>query len=127
VLWRNDSRVREMEGTERTSPTPQAGSGNGDVEEDGLRFQVAPRTGRKTGWFYDQRDNRTGWIAMSGSAGVGRIQLRRRLGGTGSGARRSRGAVRGFLRCGAGTGDVNAALNDVGERYEPNRATPSRY
>ena len=28
------------------------------VEEDGLRFQVSPRTGQKTGWFYDQRDNR---------------------------------------------------------------------
>ncbi len=59
VLWRNDSRMREMEGLERTvaaaaGEVPETVT----VEEDGLRFQVAPRTGQKTGWFYDQRDNR---------------------------------------------------------------------
>ena len=59
ILWRNDSRVRELEGLERyvadafgTIPDTVT------VEEDGLRFQVSPRTGQKTGWFYDQRDNR---------------------------------------------------------------------
>ncbi|MDS4070556.1 MAG: class I SAM-dependent rRNA methyltransferase [Candidatus Competibacter sp.] len=59
VLWRNDSRVREMEGLERYladafGEAPEAMT----VEENGLRFQVSPRTGQKTGWFYDQRDNR---------------------------------------------------------------------
>jgi 23S rRNA (cytosine1962-C5)-methyltransferase len=59
VLWRNDSRVREMEGLERyladaLGEAPEAMT----VEENGLRFQVSPRTGQKTGWFYDQRDNR---------------------------------------------------------------------
>ncbi len=59
VLWRNDSRMREMEGLERTivdaaGEVPETVT----VEEDGLRFQVSPRTGQKTGWFYDQRDNR---------------------------------------------------------------------
>jgi 23S rRNA (cytosine1962-C5)-methyltransferase len=59
VLWRNDSPMRELEGLER-----YVSEAAGDVpdfvtvEEDGLRFQVAPRTGQKTGWFYDQRDNR---------------------------------------------------------------------
>ncbi|MGB2971268.1 MAG: RlmI/RlmK family 23S rRNA methyltransferase, partial [Candidatus Competibacter sp.] len=59
VLWRNDSRMREMEGLERTV-TDAAGEVPDmvTVEEDGLRFQIAPRTGQKTGWFYDQRDNR---------------------------------------------------------------------
>ncbi|MBK9952290.1 MAG: class I SAM-dependent rRNA methyltransferase [Candidatus Competibacteraceae bacterium] len=59
VLWRNDSRMREMEGLERTV-TDAAGEVPDmvTVEEDGLRFQVSPRTGQKTGWFYDQRDNR---------------------------------------------------------------------
>ena len=59
ILWRNDSRVRELERLERyvadafgTIPDTVT------VEEDGLRFQVSPRTGQKTGWFYDQRDNR---------------------------------------------------------------------
>ncbi len=59
VLWRNDSRVRELEGLERT--VADAAGEVPDtvmVEEDGLRFQVSPRTGQKTGWFYDQRDNR---------------------------------------------------------------------
>lgn len=60
VLWRNDSPVREIEGLERfvadaVGEVPDAVR----VEEDGLQFQVAPRTGQKTGWFYDQRDNRS--------------------------------------------------------------------
>ncbi|MFO1424815.1 MAG: class I SAM-dependent rRNA methyltransferase [Candidatus Competibacteraceae bacterium] len=59
VLWRNDSRMREMEGLERTvADAAGAIPDTVTVEEDGLRFQVSPRTGQKTGWFYDQRDNR---------------------------------------------------------------------
>ena len=59
VLWRNDSSMRALEGLERTvadaaGVVPETVT----VEEEGLRFQVAPRTGQKTGWFYDQRDNR---------------------------------------------------------------------
>lgn len=59
VLWRNDSPVRELEGLERyvaaaTDEFPDMVT----VEEDQLRFQVSPRSGQKTGWFYDQRDNR---------------------------------------------------------------------
>ena len=59
VLWRNDSPVREIEGLERyvadaVGVMPETVT----VEEDGLHFQVATRTGQKTGWFYDQRDNR---------------------------------------------------------------------
>lgn len=59
VLWRNDSPVREIEGLERSvadamGEMPETVT----VEEDGLHFQVVPRTGQKTGWFYDQRDNR---------------------------------------------------------------------
>jgi len=60
VLWRNDGPMRELEGLERyvadaAGVVPEIV----EIEEDGLRFQVAPRTGQKTGWFYDQRDNRT--------------------------------------------------------------------
>ncbi len=59
VLWRNDSPMREIEGLERyvadaVGEVPETVV----IEEGGLRFQVAPRTGQKTGWFYDQRDNR---------------------------------------------------------------------
>jgi 23S rRNA (cytosine1962-C5)-methyltransferase len=60
VLWRNDSPMRELEGLERyvveaAGEVPEFIT----VAEDELHFQVAPRTGQKTGWFYDQRDNRT--------------------------------------------------------------------
>jgi 23S rRNA (cytosine1962-C5)-methyltransferase len=60
VLWRNDGPMRELEGLERyvadaAGVVPEIV----EIEEDGLRFQVTPRTGQKTGWFYDQRDNRT--------------------------------------------------------------------
>jgi 23S rRNA (cytosine1962-C5)-methyltransferase len=59
VLWRNDSRMREMEGLERyVADAAGAVPETVTVEEDGLRFQFSPRTGQKTGWFYDQRDNR---------------------------------------------------------------------
>ena len=59
VLWRNDGAMRELEGLERyvadaAGTVPETM----DIEEDGLRFQIAPKTGQKTGWFYDQRDNR---------------------------------------------------------------------
>ena len=59
VLWRNDSPVREVEGLERYV-ADAAGEvlETVTVEEDELRFAVAPHTGQKTGWFYDQRDNR---------------------------------------------------------------------
>ncbi len=59
VLFRNDSSVRELEGLERyveaalgTVPDQV------ELEEHGARFRVAPREGQKTGWFYDQADNR---------------------------------------------------------------------
>lgn len=59
LLWRNDSSVRELEGLAR-----EVVAGFGEVperllvEEAGLQFQVDPREGQKTGWFYDQRRNR---------------------------------------------------------------------
>ncbi len=59
VLWRNDSSMRALEGLERTvADAAGAVPETVTVEEEGLRFQVAPRAGQKTGWFYDQRDNR---------------------------------------------------------------------
>jgi len=59
VLWRNDSSMRALEGLERTvADAAGAVPETVTVEEEGLRFQVAPRVGQKTGWFYDQRDNR---------------------------------------------------------------------
>ena len=59
VLWRNDSPTRALEGLEQyVADAAGAVPATVEIEEDGLRFQAAPRTGQKTGWFYDQRDNR---------------------------------------------------------------------
>ncbi len=59
ILWRNDVKLREMEGLERyievaTGRVPS----QLEVREAGLRFLVDAQQGQKTGWFYDQRDNR---------------------------------------------------------------------
>jgi 23S rRNA (cytosine1962-C5)-methyltransferase len=59
LLWRNDSPARTLEGLDQYVQT-----GFGEVpetalvNEDGVRHEVALRSGQKTGWFFDQRDNR---------------------------------------------------------------------
>ena len=59
ILLRNDSEVREREGLGRyvevVKGTPPAQL---TLTENGARFQISPVQGQKTGWFYDQRDNR---------------------------------------------------------------------
>ncbi len=59
VLLRNDTAIRELEGLERYVRTavgePPAEI---EVEEGGRRFLAPLDVGQKTGWFYDQRDNR---------------------------------------------------------------------
>lgn len=58
ILFRNDARVRELEGLPIEhhvvgDPLPESIV----VEEDGKQFEVALLTGQKTGTFLDQRDN----------------------------------------------------------------------
>jgi 23S rRNA (cytosine1962-C5)-methyltransferase len=59
ILWRNDSRVRELEGLERYVEVA-AGEvpDEARVAEEGVEFTASLRSGQKTGWYYDQRDNR---------------------------------------------------------------------
>jgi 23S rRNA (cytosine1962-C5)-methyltransferase len=59
ILWRNDSGVREFEQLERYVEVA-AGEVPEEVRvmEQGLEFTAPIRGGQKTGWFYDQRDNR---------------------------------------------------------------------
>lgn len=59
ILLRNDSPVRELEGLPLTNEVV-LGTAPGEIEvpEDGNRFLVSPLTGQKTGWFYDQAENR---------------------------------------------------------------------
>jgi 23S rRNA (cytosine1962-C5)-methyltransferase len=59
ILWRNDSGARELEGLERYVEVA-AGEVPDEVRvvEGGVEFTAPVRSGQKTGWFYDQRDNR---------------------------------------------------------------------
>ena len=51
------------------------------VEEHGSEFEVPLAGGQKTGWFFDQHDNRAACCAtFTASTGAGRVQLRGRLG-----------------------------------------------
>jgi len=59
ILFRNDSRARDMEGlTEEVVVASGDVPDRVEVVEGGLRFAVDPHRGQKTGWFYDQRPNR---------------------------------------------------------------------
>jgi 23S rRNA (cytosine1962-C5)-methyltransferase len=59
IVLKNDSPVRALEGldaeTRLAYGTLEAGV---ELLENGARFRVDPLEGQKTGWFYDQRDNR---------------------------------------------------------------------
>lgn len=59
VIERNDARVRELEGLPLISTTVY-GNPPAELEilQHGLRFQVEPLGGQKTGSFLDQRENR---------------------------------------------------------------------
>ncbi len=59
ILMRNDSSVRELEGLPLVNEVV-LGAPPADIElpEQGNRFLVSPLTGQKTGWFYDQSENR---------------------------------------------------------------------
>ena len=60
IVLRNDSGVRLLEGLEKYvrvakgDVTPPI-----EIEEGGAHFFIDPLAGQKTGWFFDQRDNRT--------------------------------------------------------------------
>jgi 23S rRNA (cytosine1962-C5)-methyltransferase len=59
IFLRNDTSARELEGLplyeEIIGDVPDAA----EVIEDGCTFAAPIRSGQKTGWFYDQRDNRS--------------------------------------------------------------------
>lgn len=58
ILLRNDSSIRALEGlhnyVEAIGDVPE----EIELEENGARFRISVRAGQKTGWFYDQRENR---------------------------------------------------------------------
>lgn len=60
ILWRNDASGREFEGLERYVEVAHGQVPDQvTVNEAGVELTAPIRAGQKTGWFYDQRDNRT--------------------------------------------------------------------
>lgn len=59
MVFQNDLEFRKLEGLS-TGPATFCGPEPGtlDVREHGLEWQVPSSGGQKTGWFFDQRDNR---------------------------------------------------------------------
>lgn len=66
VVLRNDSPARETEGLE-TGVAVARGAIEGpiELEENGSRFLADLQAGQKTGWFFDQRDNRAAVAAVA--------------------------------------------------------------
>ena len=59
VVLRGDSPVRALEGLEsRVEVASGALEGAVEIAENGLRYLADPIAGQKTGWYFDQRDNR---------------------------------------------------------------------
>ena len=58
VILRNDTPSRALEGLESYVRTAKGESARITVEENGAHYFADPAGGQKTGWYYDQRDNR---------------------------------------------------------------------
>ena len=71
IVLKNDSPVRELEGLTR-EVTVVKGDGDTAIEliENGAKFVADLSGGQKTGWFYDQRDNRRFVASLAKDANV---------------------------------------------------------
>jgi 23S rRNA (cytosine1962-C5)-methyltransferase len=71
IVFRNDSSARSLEGLD-DEVRVATGSIDGPIElvENGARFSVDPLGGQKTGWFYDQRENRRFMAGLAAGARV---------------------------------------------------------
>jgi 23S rRNA (cytosine1962-C5)-methyltransferase len=124
ILLRNDIPVREQEGLEQTVEWV-LGDDPGEIEviEDGLRFRVAPAHGQKTGWFFDQADNR---LALERFIGAGpALDCCCYLGAWGLRAAASGARAVTCIDSAASAIDAvqtNAALNGLAERVETRQA-----
>ena len=73
LIFRNDTQSRALENLNQeidntTSALQASLPASLNLEENGLAYTVPSQTGQKTGWFYDQRDNRK--IAMHIALGL---------------------------------------------------------
>jgi len=73
VIERNDARVRELEGLPLIAGTLYGDApAELEIQQHGLRFNVEPLGGQKTGSFLDQRENRLAARAVAETTNKGR-------------------------------------------------------
>ncbi len=65
VILRADAPARTLEGLELYVRAAKGDAGRIAVEENGVRYFVDLEGGQKTGWYYDQRDNRAFVASLS--------------------------------------------------------------
>jgi 23S rRNA (cytosine1962-C5)-methyltransferase len=71
LLWKNDSGARELEGLPSSVETAfGAVPETVTVRENGAAYEVPLAGGQKTGWFFDQAQNRTNLLRYVGGARV---------------------------------------------------------
>ena len=70
IVLKNDSPVRELEGLKREVTIAKGNGGPIELVENGATFVADLSEGQKTGWFYDQRDNRRFMAGLAKDARV---------------------------------------------------------
>jgi len=70
IILKNDSPVRVLEGLPREVVVAKGEAGSIELIENGARFVADLSGGQKTGWFYDQRDNRRFMASLAKDARV---------------------------------------------------------
>ncbi len=124
IVLRNDSPARALEGL-----APELRVAKGEIErpialvENGARFLADPREGQKTGWFFDQRENRRFMAGLASGARVldlycyaGGFAVQAALGGAAAVLALDRSEPAMALAA------ASAELNGVGERCRFQRA-----
>ncbi|WJW75891.1 class I SAM-dependent rRNA methyltransferase [Thiohalobacter sp. IOR34] len=122
MVLRNDAPVREQEGLERYVEVLGEVPETVELVENGCRFRVSLHSGQKTGWFYDQADNRARLARYVRGARV--LDLFSYVGGWGIQALRQGAAS---ALCVDASAEAlarvaeNAGLNEVAARLETRR------
>ncbi len=71
VLLRNDGPIRALEGLDRYVEVAEGEvPEEAEVVENGVRFLAPLRDGQKTGWYYDQRENRARLASLAAGRSV---------------------------------------------------------